>query len=145
MWSDLPALECAVTEKRFSYSDIQSMARRFGAGLLQQGLRPGDRIATMVPNCPEFGPVLLGSLGVGVTLVPISPLLTPSELGRILDIARPKMVITADPLIPVITEADKGKVRASDTVQLELRCPPVDRPTLRHSEEPQGGQSGRVP
>ena len=99
----------------------------------------------MLPNCPEFGPVLLGSLGVGVTLVPISPLLTPSELGRILDIARPKMVITADPLIPVITEADKGKVRASDTVQLELRCPPVDRPTLRHSEEPQGGQSGRVP
>ena len=117
MWSDLPALECAITEKRFSYSDIQSMARRFGAGLLQQGLRPGDRIATMVPNCPEFGPILLGSLGVGVTLVPISPLLTPSELGRILDIARPKMVITTDPLVPVVKEAGQGKVRGGPVTE----------------------------
>ena len=115
-WSDMPGLECAVTEKMLTYSNIRDLARRFGAQLLQQGLKPGDKIGTMVPNCPEFGPILLGSLGVGVTLVPISPLLTPSELGRILDIARPKMVITADPLIPVITEADKGKVRTSDTV-----------------------------
>ena len=82
-WSDLPALECALTGRRLTYTDIQSMARRFGAGLLQQGLRPGDRIATMVPNCPEFGPILLGSLGVGVTLVPMSPMLGAREVARL--------------------------------------------------------------
>ena len=116
-WSDLPALECALTGRRLTYTDIQSMARRFGAGLLQQGLRPGDRIASMLPNCPEFGPVLLGSLGVGVTLVPISPLLTPPEVGRILDIARPKMVITTDPLVPVVKEAGQGKVRGGSVTE----------------------------
>ena len=108
-WSDLPALECAVTERRFTYTDIRAMARRFGSELLRQGLRPGDKIGTMVPNCPEFGPILLGSLGVGVTLVPISPLLTPPEVSRIIDIARPKMIVTADPLIPVLTEAGLEK------------------------------------
>ena len=116
-WSDLPALECALTGRRLTYTDIQSMARRFGAGLLQQGLRPGDKIATMLPNCPEFGPLLLGSLGVGVTLVPISPLLTPPEVGRILDIARPKMVITTDPLVPVVKEAGQGKVRGGPVTE----------------------------
>ena len=116
-WSDLPALECALTGRRLTYTDIQSMARRFGAGLLQQGLRPGDRIASMLPNCPEFGPVLLGSLGVGVTLVPISPLLTPPEVGRILDIARPKMVITTDPLVPVVKEAWQGEVRGGPVTE----------------------------
>lgn len=110
-WSDLPALECAVTERRFNYSQIRSMARRFGSELLRQGLRPGDKIGTMVPNCPEFGPVLLGSLGVGVTLVPISPLLTPPEVSRIIKIARPKMIVTADSLIPILTEAGLEKVR----------------------------------
>ena len=111
-WSDLPALECAVTERRFTYTDIRSMARRFGSELLRQGLRPGDKIGTMVPNCPEFGPILLGSLGVGVTLVPISPLLTPTEVSRIIHIARPKMIVTADPLIPVLTEAGLEKAKS---------------------------------
>ena len=86
------------------------MARRFGSELLRQGLKPGDKIGTMVPNCPEFGPILLGSLGVGVTVVPISPLLTSSEVSRIVDIAQPKMIITADPLIPVLNEALREKV-----------------------------------
>ena len=109
-WSDLPALECAVSEKVFNYSDIRSMARRFGSELLRQGLKPGDKIGTMVPNCPEFGPILLGSLGVGVTVVPISPLLTSSEVSRILDIARPRLIITADPLIPVLSQAVRDQV-----------------------------------
>ena len=69
------------------------------------GLLPGDKIAVMVPNCPEFGPLLLGSLGVGVTLVPISPMLGPKEVSRLLDIAKPRMVVTNDDLLPSVTEA----------------------------------------
>ena len=109
-WSDLPGLECAVTEKMLTYNNIRDLARRFGAQLLQQGLKPGDKIGTMVPNCPEFGPILLGSLGVGVTVVPISPLLTSPEVSRILNIARPKLVITADPLIPLLSQEVKDQV-----------------------------------
>ena len=109
-WSDLPGLECAVTEKMLTYNTIRDLARRFGAQLLQQGLKPGDKIGTMVPNCPEFGPILLGSLGVGVTVVPISPLLTSPEVSRILDIARPRLIITADPLIPVLSQAVRDQV-----------------------------------
>ena len=93
-----------------TYRHIKDLARRFGAQLLQQGLRPGDKIGTMVPNCPEFGPLLLGSLGVGVTVVPISPLLTSPEVSRILNIARPKLVITADPLIPLLSQEVKDQV-----------------------------------
>ena len=66
---------------------------------------PGDKIAVMVPNCPEFGPLLLGSLGVGVTLVPISPMLGPKEVARLLDIAKPRMVITNDDILPSLTQA----------------------------------------
>ena len=109
-WSDLPGLECAVTEKMLTYNNIRDLARRFGAQLLQQGLKPRDKIGTMVPNCPEFGPILLGSLGVGVTVVPISPLLTSPEVSRILDIARPRLIITADPLIPVLSQAVRDQV-----------------------------------
>ena len=76
-WSDLPGLECTMTEKMLTYNNVRDLARRFGAQL--------------VPNCPEFGLILLGSLWVGVTVVPISPLLTSPEVSRILDIARPHL------------------------------------------------------
>ena len=106
-WTSFPALECSATGKQFTYGDVRTMARQFGSQLLDSGehdflyrsyvgilheqcgrivasgLRPGDRVATFVPNCPEFGPVLLGSLGVGVTLVPMSPMLGAREVARL--------------------------------------------------------------
>ena len=57
-----PALECSLTGKKLTYADVQSMTQRFGSQLLDSGLKPGDRIAALVPNCPEFGPLLLGAL-----------------------------------------------------------------------------------
>ena len=35
----------------------------------------------------------------------MSPLLTPTEVGRILGIAQPKMIITCDPLLPLVQAA----------------------------------------
>jgi len=104
-WLAYPAMECSVTGKMFTYADIRNMAKQFGSFLLDSGLVPGDKIAVMVPNCPEFGPLLLGSLGVGVTLVPISPMLGPKEVARLLDIAKPRMVITNDDILPSLSQA----------------------------------------
>eukprot|EP00092_Neocalanus_flemingeri_P018391 GFUD01019904.1.p1 GENE.GFUD01019904.1~~GFUD01019904.1.p1 ORF type:complete len:566 (-),score=147.84 GFUD01019904.1:456-2153(-) len=106
-WTNLPALVCGATGKEFSYGDVKILTRKFGSQLLDNGLKPGDRIAVLVPNCPEFGPILFGATGVGVTVVPISPLLTPPEVAKVLAIADPKLIITCDPLIPLVDAAQK--------------------------------------
>ena len=62
-WQDNPALVCGFTGKQFLYKDVSALTKKFGSHLLENGFSPGDKIATIVPNCPEFGPVLLGSLG----------------------------------------------------------------------------------
>jgi acyl-CoA synthetase (AMP-forming)/AMP-acid ligase II len=80
---DLPALVCGASGREITFGAMESLARQFGAGLLAAGLQPGDRIAVLVPNCPEFGPVLFGALGVGVVLVPVSPLFTPPEVAKV--------------------------------------------------------------
>ena len=49
--------------------------------------------------------MLLGSLGTGVTLVPMSPMLGASEVSRLLAIAQPRLVVTNDQLLPVLTQA----------------------------------------
>ena len=75
---------------------------------MDNGLKPGDKIAVIVPNCPEFGPTLFGATGVGVTVMPISPLLTPAELAKVFAIAKPKLVVTCDALIPLVDAAQAG-------------------------------------
>ena len=104
-YSNLPALVCGVSEKKFTYGDVKDMSRRFGSQLMNTGLNPGDKIAVIVPNCPEFGPVLFGATGVGVTVMPISPLLTPAELARVFAIAKPRLVVTSDALVPLVDAA----------------------------------------
>lgn len=89
-WDSLPALVCGISGKELTYKAVTDLSRRFGAQLLHEGLKPGDRVGVLVPNCPEFGPIIYGATGVGVTVVPISPLLTPPEIGRVLDLAKPK-------------------------------------------------------
>ena len=119
-YAPYPALECSLTGKRLTYADVQSMTQNFGSQLLASGLQPGDRIAALVPNCPEFGPLLLGALSVGVTLVPISPVLGPKEVSSLLSISRPRMVVTNDALLPGLTEAI-GLTSSGEQVRWQIR------------------------
>ena len=110
-YSKLPALTCAASGKEFSYEMVKDLAKRFGSQLLVNNLKPGNKIAVVVPNCPEFGPVLFGSMGVGVTVIPISPMLTPLEISGLFCISEPKLVVTCDALIPLVQEALKEQIQ----------------------------------
>ncbi|MFK0284676.1 long-chain fatty acid--CoA ligase [Streptomyces sp. NPDC090499] len=51
------------------------------AGLLRdRGVRPGDRVALMLPNVPEFAVVYYGVLRAGGVVVPMNPLLKSREI-----------------------------------------------------------------
>ena len=51
--SSLPALVCGASGKQFTYGEVSSLSRQWGAALLHTGLKPGDKVAVIVPNCPE--------------------------------------------------------------------------------------------
>ncbi|MDI1447955.1 AMP-binding protein [Polyangium sp. 6x1] len=69
-----------VEERAYSFAEMNERLERIAAGLAERGVRPGDRIALMVKNRPEF--VLLqiaaGKLGCGA--VSCSYRSTPNEL-----------------------------------------------------------------
>lgn len=55
-----------------SYADFDILARKWTAALRRLGLEPGDRVAVMLPNCPEFTALLLGTLNSSLVLVPVN-------------------------------------------------------------------------
>ena len=63
------------------YADLEAKIARF-AGFLQSELRlkKGDRLAIMLPNCPQFVVAFLAAQKVGVICVNTNPLYTPREM-----------------------------------------------------------------
>ncbi|WP_190813227.1 class I adenylate-forming enzyme family protein [Saccharopolyspora pogona] len=64
--------------------------------LIGAGLAPGARVATLLPNGTELLTALYACARVGVTAVPVSTWATGPELRRVLDAARPDLLLTAD-------------------------------------------------
>ncbi len=66
----------------FTYRDIAKKSRHFAAWLQAQGIKKGDRIAIMMPNCLQYPVCVFGTLLVGGIVVNVNPLYTPRELNH---------------------------------------------------------------
>jgi long-chain acyl-CoA synthetase len=66
--------------KDYSYALIDELSRAFAAYLQSLGFAPGDRVAVMMPNVPQYPVAVAGILRAGLVVVNVNPLYTPREL-----------------------------------------------------------------
>jgi long-chain acyl-CoA synthetase len=71
VYPDAVALRCGVESA--TYSELANDAARLADCLIDGGVRPGDRVAIMLPNGPAFVVVLYGVWYAGAVAVPMSP------------------------------------------------------------------------
>jgi crotonobetaine/carnitine-CoA ligase len=57
---------------QYSWSEVLSLAQRAANGLLRLGVRPGERVALMASNSPEFLWLYFGILFIGAEAVPLN-------------------------------------------------------------------------
>ena len=69
-WVDAEAPEDGGRE--VAWRDVLSNARRAANGLLELGVRPGERVAILLGNCPEFLWAHLGIGFIGAASVPVN-------------------------------------------------------------------------
>ena len=79
---------------KLTYREVDQAASRLAAGLWEQGVRPGDRVALLLPNCPQFVIAYYGALRIGVIVVPCNPLYIESELEHQLRDAGASVLVT---------------------------------------------------
>ncbi|MFE0641013.1 long-chain fatty acid--CoA ligase [Streptomyces sp. NPDC058877] len=72
-----PALRLG--ERVITYAELDEGSARAAALLRSEGVRPGDRVALMLPNVPEFVFLYYGILRAGAVVVPMNPLLKSRE------------------------------------------------------------------
>src|SRR6478752_10483853 len=67
-------------DKGITFAEIDELSRAFGAFLQDAGLKPGARVAVMMPNMLSYPIALVAILRAGFTVVNVNPLYTPREL-----------------------------------------------------------------
>jgi long-chain acyl-CoA synthetase len=94
----LPALSAKVDKewKSLTYRELDDAVRRFSLGLRALGIAPGDRVAVLSENRPEWAIADLAALAAGATTVPIYPSLPPTQVGYILADSGSKAIIASD-------------------------------------------------
>ena len=74
-----PAFDCLGA--RMTYAEWERVSRAFAAFLIEEAkLRPGDRVAIMLPNLLAYPVAFLGAVRAGMIVVNVNPLYTPREL-----------------------------------------------------------------
>ena len=81
---------------RGTMGDIDRAARRFAASLRARGIGAGDVVLFQLPNWAEAGIVFWGAAYVGAVVVPVVHFYGARELGYIISVTQPDVVITAD-------------------------------------------------
>ena len=69
---DPDALALISAETRWSWRLLDALSGRLAYGLLGLGLRPGDRVASLMPNCPALVVHYLACLKAGLVATPLN-------------------------------------------------------------------------
>jgi len=107
---------------------LREMAVRFAAGLVRLGVRPGDRVALHLPNCPQFLITYYGALAAGAVVVPFNPLYVEREIAHQLADSGTEVSVTLDALYPRLAAARQGtRVREIVVTGIQDYFPPLLR------------------
>ena len=66
--------------RQLTYAELAEQMRRCAGALHQAGVRPGDRVALVMPNCPQHAVAVLGTMLLGAIVVEHNPLAPSGEL-----------------------------------------------------------------
>lgn len=92
-------------ETRLTWREYNRRINRIANGLQVLGVKKGDKVATLLPNCLELLELYWAVAKIGAVVVPLSPLLRASALISLLKDSDSGTVITNHTLIEVVDEA----------------------------------------
>ena len=85
-------------------------------------LARGDRVAVLLPNCPQFFVAEFGAWKIGAVVVGVNPTYSERELEQVLHSTRAETVIAMTPFYPRVkqVQARAGKQRLAVSLLQQL-------------------------
>jgi long-chain acyl-CoA synthetase len=95
-----------------TYRDLKLRTDRLANALIGLGVGQGDRVAIMLPNCPQYIFSAFAILRLGAVVVNVNPIYTARELQNVATDSGAKVLITLDRLAPLAIE-----IRATSDIE----------------------------
>ncbi|MGE7600964.1 AMP-binding protein [Peribacillus sp. NPDC097675] len=94
--------------KELTFKEVYESSTKFASYLKSIGLKKGERVAVMLPNCPQGVISFFGILMAGGVVVQTNPTYTERELHQQLKDSGAKIILAMDILFPRVTVASQG-------------------------------------
>lgn len=119
-------------DSTLSYRRLRRHANRFANALTAHGIKKGDRVALLLPNCPQFVIGYYGALKAGAVLVNLNPLTEQAELQHQLDDSGARLVLALNQAYPMLARIqDRTKLEHIILTGLDEYVSAVRLTTLR--------------
>jgi fatty-acyl-CoA synthase len=105
-------------DRRYTYAEFSDRVNRLAGALKQAGVRPGDRVAFLVPNLPPMLEGHYGPLRLGAILVAINIRLSPREVAYILNHSGAKVLVFDSEFAPTVRAIRDDVTGVSTFVQV---------------------------
>ena len=112
-------------DRSISYAELDASSNRIAQALITAGIEPGDRVAFLDKNVPEYFELLFGAAKARAVTVAVNWRLAPPEMAYILNHAQVKVLLV-------------GREFLGHVDQMEFDSPP----TVLVSEGPEGDRLG---
>ena len=89
--------------RRLTYEEIDGRANRLARGLLEAGIRRGDRVAIYLENSVESVVAIFAALKAGAVFLVVNPTTKADKLAFILNNSRAAALVTSDRMQAVVT------------------------------------------
>jgi fatty-acyl-CoA synthase len=132
-------------DRRLTYAEFGERAWRLANGLRAAGLAKGDRVATLLPNCPPMLEAHFGVPAAGGILVTLNTRLSAGELEAILDHSGARFLLCDAELEGLVAPGVRARhelIRVDDTgapddpyEQFLARASPEQPPSVLGDEE----------
>jgi len=113
-----------------TYGEVNSRARAMAKGLIKLGVKPGDHIATLMPNCADWVVAYFAGLMAGAVVVALNARYKRHELGYALNHSDCRVLLTTDLIAdhvdftPLLRDTLEGLDNQTDATSLRLAAAP---------------------
>ncbi|MED1201670.1 long-chain-fatty-acid--CoA ligase [Heyndrickxia acidicola] len=90
--------------RTFTYSELAGAIKKIAVELYKLGTDKGDKVAIMLPNCPEYPMIYYAALSLGAVIVQINPMYKSLELLHVLKDSQTKILFVLEDLLPIVQD-----------------------------------------
>ncbi|MEU5808949.1 long-chain fatty acid--CoA ligase [Streptomyces sp. NPDC047718] len=132
--------------EHYTYGWLWEQARRYASVLRANGVRPGDRVALLLVDTPQFPVVYFGVLAAGAVAIPLNVMSTAAEIDHVLTDADARFLVcaaallaqasrAAEPLGTVLLTVGPGPAGTVDLEDAAQDATPIDDSAVREPDD----------